>query len=397
MNEVFIKTPVLAGDVSGIASALFELGGMVVIHDPSGCNSTYNTHDELRWYDTESLIFLSGLTIRDAIRGNDGKLIDDIIKTAAMYAGRIRFIALCNSPIPFLNGTDFRSIAEKVEKATGLPAFYVPSNGMKDYAAGIGQAYLAFAKKLLPERPSSALQRALTDGEMSPCALRINILGMTPLDYPAESSADSLREVVRAHGAVIHSLWSMGDETDHLLRAGEADVSLVIASGGLLAARFLKERYGVPYVVGSPVPGFADCLFEEMRLAASGKPYREVAYTDRPDPDRAAGTNEKRVYIGDCVLASSLALAAELSEGTETTVLVPFDCDHTLIRRNGRDQITIGEADIKNTLTEVSAEEIDADPLYRPILPEGARLLERPSLSVSGRLYRKHFKDVWRI
>ncbi len=127
-----------------------------------------------------------------------------------------------------------------------------------------------------------------------------------------------------------------------------------------------------------------------------GKPYREVAYTDRPDPDRAAGTNEKRVYIGDCVLASSLALAAELSEGTETTVLVPFDCDHTLIRRNGRDQITIGEADIKNTLTEVSAEEIDAEPLYRPLLPEG-QAAEIPSLSVSGRLYRNHFKYVCRI
>ena len=32
--------PVYTGDVSGAASALYELGGMVVIHDPSGCNST---------------------------------------------------------------------------------------------------------------------------------------------------------------------------------------------------------------------------------------------------------------------------------------------------------------------------------------------------------------------
>ena len=40
--------PVYTGDVSGACSALFELGGMVVIHDPSGCNSTYNTHDETR-------------------------------------------------------------------------------------------------------------------------------------------------------------------------------------------------------------------------------------------------------------------------------------------------------------------------------------------------------------
>ena len=59
--------PTYTGDVSGACSALFELGGMVVIHDPSGCNSTYNTHDETRWYDHDSLIFITGLVERDAI------------------------------------------------------------------------------------------------------------------------------------------------------------------------------------------------------------------------------------------------------------------------------------------------------------------------------------------
>ena len=50
MKETYRVLPVWAGDVSGIAGALYEFGGMTVIHDPSGCNSTYNTHDELRWY-----------------------------------------------------------------------------------------------------------------------------------------------------------------------------------------------------------------------------------------------------------------------------------------------------------------------------------------------------------
>lgn len=33
--------PVYAADISGICSALYELGGMTVMHDASGCNSTY--------------------------------------------------------------------------------------------------------------------------------------------------------------------------------------------------------------------------------------------------------------------------------------------------------------------------------------------------------------------
>ena len=48
------------------------------MHDPSGCNSTYNTHDEIRWYDQDSLIFISGLTEIDAVMGNDEKFLSDI-------------------------------------------------------------------------------------------------------------------------------------------------------------------------------------------------------------------------------------------------------------------------------------------------------------------------------
>ena len=55
--KVYTKLPVYSGDVSGVASALYELGGMVVIHDPSGCNSTYNTHDEIRWFTQPSFNF----------------------------------------------------------------------------------------------------------------------------------------------------------------------------------------------------------------------------------------------------------------------------------------------------------------------------------------------------
>ena len=75
MKNVFVRLPVYTGDVSGAASALYELGGMCVIHDPSGCNSTYNTHDEVRWYDRASLIYISGLSEVDAITGNDDKFI----------------------------------------------------------------------------------------------------------------------------------------------------------------------------------------------------------------------------------------------------------------------------------------------------------------------------------
>ena len=92
MKDVHVIGPTYTADVSGVCSALYEMGGMVVIHDPSGCNSTYNTHDEPRWYDQESLIFISGLSQMDALMGNDEKLIRDICKAVRFY--QPSFVAL---------------------------------------------------------------------------------------------------------------------------------------------------------------------------------------------------------------------------------------------------------------------------------------------------------------
>ena len=76
-----------AADVSGVCSALFEYGGMTVMHDASGCNSTYNTHDEPRWYDMDSMVFISALTETEAILGDDEKLLSDIVDAASETVG----------------------------------------------------------------------------------------------------------------------------------------------------------------------------------------------------------------------------------------------------------------------------------------------------------------------
>ena len=87
-----------SADPFGVCSALFELGGMVVMHDASGCNSTYTTHNEPRWYDMDSMVYISGLSEMEAIMGDDEKLIDDIAQAAEEL--KHRFIAIAGTPIP---------------------------------------------------------------------------------------------------------------------------------------------------------------------------------------------------------------------------------------------------------------------------------------------------------
>ena len=100
MHQTARIISIYAADTSGFCSALYEYGRMTVIHDASGCNSTYTTHDEPRWYDMDSWVFLSGLTEMDAVMGNDEKLIRDIEHAASDL--HPNFIAIAGSPIPMI-------------------------------------------------------------------------------------------------------------------------------------------------------------------------------------------------------------------------------------------------------------------------------------------------------
>lgn len=135
-----------SADNFGVCSALYELGGLVVMHDASGCNSTYNTHDEPRWYNMDSLVFISGLTEKNAIFGNDDKLISDLVTAAHEF--HPRFIAVCGGPLPHIIGTDFRAVAKEVERQCGIPTFGFQTNGMDSYISGAGQALEALVSMM---------------------------------------------------------------------------------------------------------------------------------------------------------------------------------------------------------------------------------------------------------
>ena len=250
MRQSYRIIPIYTSDVSGVCSALYELGGMTVMHDPSGCNSTYNTHDEIRWYDQDSLIYISGLTEIDAIMGNDEKFLDDIKEAAREL--HPKFIALAGSPIPYMNGTDFPALAQVLEEETGIPAFAVPTNGMHDYVYGAGIALEEIAKRFTGEKTGRIQART------------VNLLGVTPLDFGPVSHVEVLKENLKACGWKVLSTWAMGDELDAFLQAGEAEVNLVVSSVGLRAAKVLEEKFGTPYVVGTPIGSYTERIAKAL-------------------------------------------------------------------------------------------------------------------------------------
>ena len=420
MRQAYRIIPIYTADVSGVCSALYELGGMTVMHDPSGCNSTYNTHDEIRWYDEDSLIFISGLTEIDAIMGNDEKFIHDIEEAASEL--KPRFIALASSPIPYMNGTDFPAIAEVTEQDTGIPTFAVPTNGMHDYVHGAGMALEAIAEHfVLPK--SHAEDASNKNTEEKGRNRLVNLLGVTPLDFGPLDHAETIKRSLEQYGWQINSMWAMGDSLDQLSKSADAAVNVVVSSVGLRAAKVLQRKFGTPYVVGAPVGCFTKKLSEAMEAAVSSakgfaaieknaqtrhlseteaaqEPADNVVYaacrkvSENLQEANKAEENTKHqaeiTLIGEPVTMGSLAAAIELQYGRSVRVLCPLEETEGLLAPG--DEAVCGEEMMEEKLKDAGI--IAADPLYRPICPKDAQFYELPHIAFSGRIYLKKIKQM---
>ena len=375
-------------DVSGVCSALYELGGMVVMHDPSGCNSTYNTHDEPRWYDQDSLIFISGLSQIDAILGNDDKLVDDIVRAALDL--HPAFIALVRTPVPMMTGTDFDAIARIVELETGIPVWYFPTSGMNSYVRGAGMA-MEKAALCLVEQSQTARQKMPVPAEiMEDRSVRVNVLGVTPLDFSMNGSRESLQNWLHSQGFILQSMFAMGDGEAEALRcqirsAGLADVSLVVSSVGLPAAKALKERFGIPYVIGLPCAGFGQVIRQALhRASRTGEDQKNLFMTG---PERGDGEN---YIIGEPVIALSLASSAWMEQGEDFRVICPLELDEDLA--DAGCLLQSSEEDLINTLKQ--GQKILADPIYKRICPKKAVFYPFPHEAYSGRIYRGQMSNL---
>ena len=421
MKQVSVTLSTYTADVSGVCSALYELGGMVVIHDPSGCNSTYNTHDEPRWYDMDSLVFISGLSQMDAIMGNDDKFINDIVRAAKEL--KPRFIALVRTPIPLMTGTDFEGIARVIEKQTQIPVFYFPTSGMHSYVSGAGMALetvarelvlptnanghfkengieienvsnelsVAYTKKKNQQKLNQSEQKQIenTESKQSNSKIKINILGATPLDFSVNSTLDSIKEFLSKHFEII-STFAMGSSIEDIQKAGEADVNLVISSVGFPAAKVLEERFSTPYVIGTPVKGFAGIIAEKLIDAAwTGK--SQAAYFSVTSSGKSISRATNGIYIiGESVISQSLKAAMALKQGIDATVICPLETEPEYIGENVL--LFSSEEEIKAAIAE--AKTVIADPIYKTICADETNFIALPHEAFSGRIYRKEIPNL---
>lgn len=383
--------PVYAADISGICSALYELGGMTVMHDASGCNSTYTTHDEPRWYSMDSMVYISALSELEAVMGDDERLVRDIVDAALNLCPA--FICIGGTPIPMMMGTDFKGIARMIENKTGIPTFGIATNGMHSYVRGAGEALRWIVKRFCT--PGIKADR--------PAALKVNILGVTPLDFSLTGNTARLKDFLRSHGMETVGCWAMESGLDELRLAGLADVNLVVSAVGLPAAAELKKMYGTPWVVGTPVGRrtsgrLAECIRQAARTGENQSLFDGAGYVASWDADACirpdlglAGLPEdlsgrKVLIIGEQVIAGSLRCCLREECGADqVTVLCPTEGEKALALEG--DIIDWDEDEVIRAIAESTV--VVADPLYRQVCPAHRNIVfvDFPHEACSGRMY----------
>lgn len=253
MKDLYMTLPPFAPDYAGACAVMYELGGLVLIHDASGCTVNYVSFDEPRWHEKAGMVYCSGLTEIDAVMGNDDVLIDKALRAAEQL--HPNFIAYVGSSVPMIVGTDFDGIAAETEARSGIPSFGFECNGIRTYTEGASAALCALLERFCGEKTESR-------GTV--------VLGLLPMDDGDRNTAKEKRRMFPNLRACLCD----GCDFEELRTVQNAAECVVVSASGLKAAEMLKKRYGIPYRVGLPLPacththGSVLVIGEDVRAAS---------------------------------------------------------------------------------------------------------------------------------
>lgn len=356
-HKVCMYLPPFAGDYSGVCSALFDLGGMICIHDAAGCTGNYTHFDEPRWYGSHSMVYCTSLRKVDAILGDDEKLIGKITKNA--LERHPKFIAIVGSPVPNVIGFDFNGVARAVETRTGIPCFGFPTAGIKgSYYDGILMAYSALTEYY--ERNPEKRDPWNNEGTIA-------VPGISPLDMHQEVF-DSLCETLAENGISLMQGKGLYGSLLFYQYPEKVTLNLVWNQAGLAIAKEMEKKYQTPYIVNFPIG--QKQMTSYLDLVKEGK--TAVFKVLSPKNIRRSG-----VIIADSVIGDSVRnfLRAE-----------NIDCQLYTIEHEDDVSTYLNDEDAILSVVKDQEDLLIADPLFMEFSGKAKNQVLFPQYSVSSRV-----------
>ncbi|MBQ7797200.1 MAG: hypothetical protein IJ374_11675 [Lachnospiraceae bacterium] len=370
MSKLCIDLPPTAPDYSGAASALFDLGGIVVMHDASGCTGNYTGFDEPRWLGSRSAVYCSGLRRMDVIMGNDKKFIDGALAAAKDLDPTM--IAYLGSPVPMVIGIDLEGMAMETENASGIPSFGFNTTGQHYYDKGASDVFVKLIKRFA-KKPS---ERKNDDKK------RANVLGLLSIDMGNETNPAEICAFIEKAGYEINSMFAMGLKIEQIERVADADINIVISRCGLEAAIYMEKKYGIPYICGAPV-GDGEMFLRKLHAIAEPE---SASIIDCIEEDAAPAKKGGVLIIHEQIMSNSIREAILEKSEVPVTVGSMYILDSRLAKEN--DLNLPNELSVRKLVNSGEYSVIIADPEIKKLIRrDDVTFIDLPHVAISGRLY----------
>lgn len=360
MSTLYRSLPSFATDYSGFLSVMHGLGGLMVVHDPSGCLGNYTNCDEPRWFHDPQGVYSTRLRELEAVLGDNrtsrGLIAEEVRRSSPP------FVCILGTSVPALTGCDLADLAAQVEEETNVPCFPVDTDGFRFYDSGIAKALSLLYRMMEP--PAAKEPRC------------VNVLGMTPLDYSLYGECEKLTAMIEACGWHVGAFLGMGSDLAAVRAARKAEKNLVMTAAALPLARRMKEEDGIEYFAGPPLGASGSSLLAGF---LQGKTPVQTAEEANRAPDT--------LIIGEQLCANALRRAL-CAEGCAGQIAVASFFAMDAAQMQAADVPLKSEDQLRALLSSGVFRHVIGDPLFRSLCGSQS-FTPRPHPAVSSKLHWK--------
>ena len=360
MARLFQKTGSFAGDYSGAAGVLRDMGGMLIFCDAGACMGGFLFGEDPKGEKEEKRIFSASLREKQVVMGFDKKLKKDAVRTYQEAGGA--FVGLIGTPVAAVVGSDLGGLGKEICRELYhqgmtdkiLPSLGVETNGWDYYDAGQEKAYLAMDEMLIQE-----------DADC------VNILKKAGAENPV--------------------VWGTSGCMEAIAGAKGAKLNLAVSVSAIKVVEKLHEKYGTPFLIGYPL-GEKETVWwvNQVKGILSGDecaPVTDPTVHSIAVDFRRISDGKRAFIIGEQLTSNAMRRLFETEfDYVHVDVASYFKMDRTLMKEN---DFWIREEVLVRFLEEREPYDlVIADPLCFQFLPyEPKRKIAYPHIAVSRLFY----------
>ena len=301
----------------------------------------------------------SALRNEDIISGTEHKIIQAYEDNAGSNP---KFVFVSNAPSSAMISSDVESASLRIAEIGNIPAGSVKIYGEKDYLFGAAITFEAIAKLLMEK--AEKIDRS------------VNILGCNIIDWNQEA-IDTFTRLIEERGAKVIGKWgAAGMTTESIKASAAAALNIVVNVSGIKAAQYMKDEFGIPYIVGAPY-GKEQC--GEM-LTLMEKAFDDPEFESTGaflDSSKSADEPYDAIVMGEQLAANAIRRALKAKGYSNVRVFSFLEMDKKYMEPG--DKKVVSEDELLELTNVESLKLIAANPDYSGAVEKAVSWIELPN------------------